>query len=568
MNTRIALRPAVLLDRDGTIIFEKNYLSDPDMVELERDAVEGLRSLSEQGFVLVVVSNQSGIGRGYFGIEAAEAVNRRVDQLLRAEGVAIAGWYICPHSADEACACRKPMPGMALEAAADLGIDLTRSFVIGDKRSDAELAHAVGAIGILVTTGHGDGDVAWARSCSVPVCQTLADAARIVGATALPSLAELDAAGHHWITHQALPLWSTAGFDATTDSFEERLTFDHQVEPDAPRRLMVQARQISVFARATIEGDFPAGADLAKRAGHAMIARYLEADGKPGWVFSVDRSGRVVDGTRDLYAHAFVIFALAWLTRVANSPVVEDAIAKTLAFLDLAFADPVAGGYWDSLPRKDALRRQNPHMHLFEALIELAEVAPSPALIARCRALDGLALAHFLDPETWALREVFHDDWRVAPRGGQGSVEPGHQMEWAWLWARYAAISGDDRRSVVSGLINRALETGVDRIAGRIVDECGEDGVVRKHTSRSWPHAEALKAMMIEVPHARRDLLGVYKRIYHRLLHKYCNSSLGGGWIDQLDDQDMRASTSMPASSLYHIYFGLKSIRTLLEQES
>lgn len=172
--------PAVFLDRDGTIIVEKNYLSDPDQVALLHGAAEGLRAMSNSSFLLVVVSNQSGVGRGYFSIEQARAVERRVASLLADEGVAIAGWYMCPHAPDENCSCRKPLPGLIHAAVHDLDIDPTRSFVIGDKRSDIDLAAAVGAKGVLVTTGHGYLDIDYARSVSVPVCRDLVEASEEV----------------------------------------------------------------------------------------------------------------------------------------------------------------------------------------------------------------------------------------------------------------------------------------------------------------------------------------------------------------------------------------------------
>jgi len=173
-------RAAVLLDRDGTLIVERHYLGDPAQVELERDAAEGLRQLARLGFALVVVTNQSGIARGLFPPEAARAVNGRVDELLAAEGVVIDRWFMCPHGPNDGCDCRKPLPGMALAAAADLDLDLTRSFVIGDRRSDLQVAFAVGARGILVTTGKGNDERPWAEAAGSPVCHSLLEAAATI----------------------------------------------------------------------------------------------------------------------------------------------------------------------------------------------------------------------------------------------------------------------------------------------------------------------------------------------------------------------------------------------------
>lgn len=174
------MSPAIFLDRDGTIIVEKNYLGDPDQVTLLDGAVEGLRAMSTHGLPFVVVSNQSGLGRGYFSLEQARAVERRLQDLLAREGIAIAGWYSCPHAPEAKCSCRKPLPGMVHAAVRDLGLDPVRSFVIGDKRCDLDLAAAVGATGILVTTGHGLADAEYARALPAPVCRDLFDASEEV----------------------------------------------------------------------------------------------------------------------------------------------------------------------------------------------------------------------------------------------------------------------------------------------------------------------------------------------------------------------------------------------------
>lgn len=174
------MRAAAFLDRDGTIIVEKHYLSDPDKVVLELHAAEGLRLIAGTGLALVVLSNQSGIGRGKFLLEDAELVNQRVNELLAGKGVGIDGWYMCPHAPGMDCQCRKPLPGLAEAAAADYSLDLQQSFVIGDKRSDVELARSFGGVGILVTTGHGAQDRGWALANGVPVCADLLEAARLV----------------------------------------------------------------------------------------------------------------------------------------------------------------------------------------------------------------------------------------------------------------------------------------------------------------------------------------------------------------------------------------------------
>jgi D-glycero-D-manno-heptose 1,7-bisphosphate phosphatase len=172
--------PAVFIDRDGTLIVERNYLSDPDLVELEPHAIAGMKRLVELKIPLIVVTNQSGIGRGYFTIADAEAVNGRVAELLRQEGIEFDRWYICPHGPDSTCDCRKPATGMALAAKHDFDIDLARSVVIGDNKSDVELGVRMGGRGLLVLTGHGRKHQAWALESGYSVCPDLSEASKLV----------------------------------------------------------------------------------------------------------------------------------------------------------------------------------------------------------------------------------------------------------------------------------------------------------------------------------------------------------------------------------------------------
>lgn len=148
-------RPFILLDRDGTLNVERNYLSDPDQLELFPGVIEGLKRLRELGYGLVVVTNQSGVGRGYFTLEAVAKVHERLTALLAEGGASVDAIYICPHAPDETCDCRKPLPGMARQAQAEFGFDPKQAIVIGDKKADIDLGRAIGATTILVRTGWG-----------------------------------------------------------------------------------------------------------------------------------------------------------------------------------------------------------------------------------------------------------------------------------------------------------------------------------------------------------------------------------------------------------------------------
>ncbi len=152
-----ASTPAVFLDRDGTLIVEREYLSDPHGVELLPGVASALREFQAAGFKLVVITNQSGIARGYYTAADYEAVQARVEQLLAEQGITINAAFYCPHHPDFTgpCDCRKPGLALYQTAARNLGLDLARSIYVGDRIADVLPAQATGGRAMLVRTGYG-----------------------------------------------------------------------------------------------------------------------------------------------------------------------------------------------------------------------------------------------------------------------------------------------------------------------------------------------------------------------------------------------------------------------------
>jgi len=147
-------RPAVFLDRDGTMIEDRGDLSDVGQVVFFKDAVPALRCLADH-FALFIVTNQSGVAKGLITMEDVRHVNDYVEEFLAGHGIPITKTYVCPHERSSGCRCIKPNPHFLKEAELDFAIDLRASFVIGDHPHDVELAARVGAIGIYVLSGHG-----------------------------------------------------------------------------------------------------------------------------------------------------------------------------------------------------------------------------------------------------------------------------------------------------------------------------------------------------------------------------------------------------------------------------
>jgi D-glycero-D-manno-heptose 1,7-bisphosphate phosphatase len=174
-----SLRPAVFLDRDGTLVDDPGFLRRAEDVRLLPGAAAAVARLRDAGFLVVVVTNQSGIARGLYDVRAYQEVERRLAALLADAGTGLDGTWYCPHHPDHTgpCDCRKPGVGLFRRAAADLGIDPGRSWCVGDRISDVQPAAALGARALLVETGDGPAHAAAARALGVPVVADLAAAA-------------------------------------------------------------------------------------------------------------------------------------------------------------------------------------------------------------------------------------------------------------------------------------------------------------------------------------------------------------------------------------------------------
>ena len=148
--------PVVFVDRDGTLNRDVGYLSDSDQVELLPGVGAALRALREAGARIVIVSNQSGVARGAVTEEGLERIHQRLRRLLESDGASVDGIFYCPHHPDDRCLCRKPETGLIERARTQLALESDRWYVVGDKLADVQLAHRIGAVGVLVRTGHGD----------------------------------------------------------------------------------------------------------------------------------------------------------------------------------------------------------------------------------------------------------------------------------------------------------------------------------------------------------------------------------------------------------------------------
>ena len=169
-TSRVAGRPAVFIDRDGTLTEEVGYVNHPHRLRLLPRSAEAVRRLNEHGIAAVVATNQAGVARGYFSEDVLHAVTAELVAQLKQAGAHLDGIYVCAHHPTDGeppwradCDCRKPKPGMFRQAAAEIGLDLGASTIVGDKASDLAVAVTIGARAILVLTGYGLGEWEYRR---------------------------------------------------------------------------------------------------------------------------------------------------------------------------------------------------------------------------------------------------------------------------------------------------------------------------------------------------------------------------------------------------------------------
>jgi mannose/cellobiose epimerase-like protein (N-acyl-D-glucosamine 2-epimerase family) len=370
-----------------------------------------------------------------------------------------------------------------------------------------------------------------------------------------------------WLHESTIPYWLDHGVDRSGGGFHEKLGPDRQPVLDAGKRIMVQARQLFVAAdHALLTGS----ADARTAAGDALSfmrdhCRHPEG----GWRFRVARDGAPQDDTRDLYAHAFVLFALAWHHRLDPNGGAAREATTTLAFLDAQMAHP-SGGYYETLDSTgravNGTRRQNPHMHLFEAFLEWAAISDDPVWRTRADAMAALFEKRFGVDGT--LREFFADDLRPLENDKGRLVEPGHHYEWYWLLRRHELLTGDARLAAAADQLYRFAERyGIDPETGGIIDTVDCAGAVVRDSRRLWPQTEAIKA------HASRLAVtaGAAARLAAQtesLLSSQHDGMPEGGWREHLAANGAPLTSDLPASSLYHLAMADAELRRVRAESS
>ena len=347
--------------------------------------------------------------------------------------------------------------------------------------------------------------------------------------------------------NDALPLWSTVGWDAASGGFIDRLHRDGTADWAAPRRVFVQARQIYCYAKAAQMGWYPEGRVIALKGLEHMLARAKEPDGRPGYVHRLTPEGTVLDGRRDAYDHAFILLALSTAYALDKDAQIRAEIDALLAFIDTHLRSP-HGGVLEGLPQSMP-RRQNPHMHLFEAMIAAFDATHDLSFQNRAGEFFALFLANLYDKQKRVLGEYFEEDWsKIEPV----SVEPGHQAEWVWLLKGFERITACPTGRYRTELLETAVRCH-DAATGCLIDEADADGNIRRHSRRLWPQTEIAKAWIAQAESAEAGAAEKARAALVRLERYYLSHPVRGGWYDQFDREGKSLVDTIPASSFYHV---------------
>jgi mannose-6-phosphate isomerase len=354
----------------------------------------------------------------------------------------------------------------------------------------------------------------------------------------------------NWIKNDAIPLWLARGINPANGVNYERFLSDGSVDFASSVRVRVQARQAFFFAAAQSRGWCEQGGAVAQRLLAFVQQNAAHPTAGGGYTHLLDQNYDVVDTKQDLYDHAFFLLANAWVYRVCGDKSALAEAEKLVAHLDEKFGS-VCGG-WIEGDYAYACRRQNPHMHLFEAFLALYDATGDAKWLARVGELFVLFQAHFFDAEKQVLFEFFEDDWSLCAGARGEVVEPGHMMEWVWLLDWYHRRSGRPVAHYTRALYEKGLEIGMDK-SGLLFDAVAPDGRVIDAKKRCWGITELIKASLVQIREGNSQAEAIAIKAVDDLFKYYLCANTPGSYVDQRGAADEIVVDVAPASSLYHL---------------
>lgn len=357
-----------------------------------------------------------------------------------------------------------------------------------------------------------------------------------------------------WLAEDVLPFWWEHGYDRAAQLFHERLDPEGDPVPSL-RRVRSQARQAYAYALAVLlklPGDWRACAETGAR---VLLERALRADG--GTRHALAMNGEAADERRDLYDLACVMMALAEASRALARPELLAAAEGLLEWCERAWAHP-AGGFREGDITEPGVRRQNPHMHMLEALLALYGASGKAAHLERAAAIARLLAEKMFDPRHGALPEYFDEDW-TRLEGEKGAlVEPGHEFEWAWLLNRLKAMGGGDHIRLADRLYAHAERHGVRKRT--VFDEILVGGAPHETSSRLWPRTERLKAHLVYFERTGDERAAKRACEAFDALWDFRSLRIPGSWRDRRDASGGWLDRQAASSSLYHVTLAVSEL--------
>lgn len=348
-----------------------------------------------------------------------------------------------------------------------------------------------------------------------------------------------------WFRKEALPLWAAEGYDRARGGYFEALNFDASPSTGRARRVRTQARQIHTFSQAGLHGWQDGAEALAAEGFDYFLAQACPGGGARGCVHRLDDDGAVIDDRRDLYDQAFALLACASRWEAAQDARALALADRTIAFLDRELLSPHGG--WFESDARELPRRQNPHMHLFEAFLALYRATGRDDFLDRANALRVLFERVFFDGKEDVVREFFDAEWNVG-EGENQAIEPGHMLEWTWLLGAHDAASGEHSLDIRQRLYGRARVLGVDPGFYGFYDNEAHPAGGAHGAKRLWPQTEGLRAALALGREEDAELIA------ESLFKTYLAVKVPGLWIDEFDGEGRPIAKDTPASILYHLY--------------
>ncbi len=363
-----------------------------------------------------------------------------------------------------------------------------------------------------------------------------------------------------WLKNQVFPLWTKNAFDPETGAFIESLNAEGTAE-NSPRRAMVQARQIYAYTEAVkmnILSNDQAKAIIEKNLN--FIKHYSLPSG--AYLHALDSKNNPVETQSELYTQAFMLFGLARAFEILQEPQIKDRALELVSYLKTQRKNP-AGGFTE-IKNSQIVFQSNPHMHLFEAVIEWIKIDSDGIWKELASELYQLCKTKFVNNEIKVVAEYFSETWQVLREDNDQFIfEPGHQYEWAWLIVQYEELLSIKNTNLPLQLFNLAEKHGVDINSNLAFDEVFSDFKVKKNSARFWPQCERIKTAVQLGVLADATLKPSFAKAADQAmvaLNKYFETETAGLWFDTKAENKFILQSSK-ASSLYHIINALSEYK-------